>query len=89
LRAAAAFALCAAGPAAFARSARWLELRSAAPPQDRLGRTALHWAVEAGQQEAAETLLDFGINAAVTDCIGRWAHGARPPDSARCLPAPP
>lgn len=41
--------------------------------RDRYNRTALHWAAEMGQLEAAETLLDFGIDALAAECYGRTA----------------
>ncbi|KAG2495333.1 hypothetical protein HYH03_006603 [Edaphochlamys debaryana] len=39
--------------------------------RDKYQRTALHWAAEAGQVEAAECLMDYGIDAMATECNGR------------------
>eukprot|EP00775_Hariotina_reticulata_P002654 gene2655-2953_t len=41
--------------------------------QDKTGRTALHWAAESNQLEAAKTLIDFGINLHALDSMGRTA----------------
>jgi ankyrin repeat protein len=39
--------------------------------QDKTGRSALHWAAESNQLEAAKTLIDFGINLLAMDSMGR------------------
>ncbi|GIL65032.1 hypothetical protein Vafri_18881 [Volvox africanus] len=39
--------------------------------RDKYQRTALHWAAEAGQVEAAECLLDYGVDPLATECNGR------------------
>ncbi|KAG2454810.1 hypothetical protein HYH02_000642 [Chlamydomonas schloesseri] len=39
--------------------------------RDKYQRTALHWAAEAGQVEAAECLLDYGSEPLATECNGR------------------
>ncbi|KXZ44726.1 hypothetical protein GPECTOR_63g51 [Gonium pectorale] len=41
--------------------------------RDKYQRTALHWAAEAGQVEAAECLIDYGIDQLATECNGRTA----------------
>ncbi|GLC37378.1 hypothetical protein PLESTB_001593700 [Pleodorina starrii] len=41
--------------------------------RDKYQRTALHWAAEAGQLEAAECLLDYGVDPLATECNGRTA----------------
>ncbi|GIL65030.1 hypothetical protein Vafri_18881 [Volvox africanus] len=41
--------------------------------RDKYQRTALHWAAEAGQVEAAECLLDYGVDPLATECNGRTA----------------
>ena len=40
-------------------------------PQDRLQRTALHWATEQGHQECVAALMDFGIDVNAVDSVGR------------------
>lgn len=40
--------------------------------QDRLMRTALHWAAEMGHIDAAQTLLDFGADVKLKECTGRY-----------------
>lgn len=42
--------------------------------QDKLQRTALHWAAELNHIEAAEALLDYGCDPLAVECNGRWAH---------------
>lgn len=39
--------------------------------QDRTGRTALHWAAECNQVEAAKTLLEYGADVRAQECMGR------------------
>jgi hypothetical protein len=39
--------------------------------QDRTGRTALHWAAECNQIEAAQTLIDYGCNIKALEGMGR------------------
>eukprot|EP00878_Enallax_costatus_P003965 GHUV01004186.1.p2 GENE.GHUV01004186.1~~GHUV01004186.1.p2 ORF type:complete len:191 (+),score=59.06 GHUV01004186.1:313-885(+) len=41
--------------------------------QDRTGRTALHWAAECNQVEAAKTLLEYGADVRAQECMGRTA----------------
>ncbi|EFJ44495.1 hypothetical protein VOLCADRAFT_106351 [Volvox carteri f. nagariensis] len=41
--------------------------------RDQLQRTALHWAAELGNIEAAELLIDFGIDVKAVECNGRTA----------------
>ncbi len=43
--------------------------------QDKYQRNALHWAAEAGQVDAAECLIDYGIDQLATECNGRWVAG--------------
>eukprot|EP00882_Tetradesmus_deserticola_P006660 GHRQ01007013.1.p1 GENE.GHRQ01007013.1~~GHRQ01007013.1.p1 ORF type:complete len:195 (+),score=75.21 GHRQ01007013.1:144-728(+) len=40
---------------------------------DRTGRTALHWAAECNQIEAAQTLIDYGCNSSALEGMGRTA----------------
>lgn len=42
--------------------------------QDKTGRTALHWAAECNQIEAAQTLIDYGCNVKALEGMGRWEH---------------
>ena len=49
----------------------WAALFLAPWYQDRLQRTALHWAAEMGQHETAQTLIDFGIDVKAVECTGR------------------
>ncbi|GLC36382.1 hypothetical protein PLESTM_000437500 [Pleodorina starrii] len=39
--------------------------------RDTLQRTALHWAAELGNVEAAELLIDYGIDVKAVECNGR------------------
>lgn len=39
--------------------------------RDQLARTALHWAAELGNVEAAELLIDYGIDVKAVECNGR------------------
>ncbi|GFR42077.1 hypothetical protein Agub_g2900 [Astrephomene gubernaculifera] len=41
--------------------------------RDKYQRTALHWAAEAGQVEAVECLMDYGVDPVATECNGRTA----------------
>uniref|UniRef100_A0A7S0S0X3 Uncharacterized protein n=1 Tax=Chlamydomonas leiostraca TaxID=1034604 RepID=A0A7S0S0X3_9CHLO len=41
--------------------------------RDKLQRTALHWAAEMGRIEAAEALMDYGVDVAAQECNGRTA----------------
>eukprot|EP00879_Flechtneria_rotunda_P004851 GHRR01005125.1.p1 GENE.GHRR01005125.1~~GHRR01005125.1.p1 ORF type:complete len:196 (+),score=77.08 GHRR01005125.1:170-757(+) len=41
--------------------------------QDKTGRTALHWAAECNQVEAAKTLIDYGCEVQKLECMGRTA----------------
>ncbi|KAF5837726.1 ankyrin repeat-containing domain protein [Dunaliella salina] len=40
---------------------------------DNLGRTALHWAAELNRIQAAEALLDYGIDITIPESTGRTA----------------
>ncbi|WIA13754.1 hypothetical protein OEZ85_007304 [Tetradesmus obliquus] len=40
---------------------------------DKTGRTALHWAAECNQIEAAQTLIDYGCNVKALEGMGRTA----------------
>jgi hypothetical protein len=42
--------------------------------QDKTGRTALHWAAECNQIEAAQTLIDYGCNVKALEGMGRCEH---------------
>lgn len=39
--------------------------------QDKLLRTALHWAVECGHKDTVECLLDYNADVAAMECNGR------------------
>lgn len=41
--------------------------------RDKLNRTALHWAAEMGHRDAAQLLIDYGIDRKLTECNGRTA----------------
>ncbi|GIL93449.1 hypothetical protein Vretimale_12719 [Volvox reticuliferus] len=41
--------------------------------RDQLQRTALHWAAELGHVDAAELLIDYGIDVKAVECNGRTA----------------
>jgi ankyrin repeat protein len=42
---------------------------------DRLGRTALHWAVDMGYPDVVQALLDYGAKPTAPDGIGRYSRG--------------